>query len=87
MQVRAWKEMYNYWLAQDIPLFILRFEDLLTQPEETMTDLFKFLLKTDDLEGTQILKSIQDITQVGGRRREIYKPRRVAFNQCMDKYS
>jgi len=43
----------------DIPFHIVRFEDLRRDTYETMTDVFKFLLNSESLDGTvleQLLK-------------------------------
>lgn len=36
------------------PYYFLRFEDLISNKQKSLEDLFKFLLKTDDVEGTNI---------------------------------
>jgi hypothetical protein len=52
--VPQWQQYHNYMLAQSkkTPTFFLSYELLMTKPEETLTDLFCFLLDQESLEGT-----------------------------------
>jgi hypothetical protein len=43
-----------------VPLLFIRYEDLVTSPGETLTDIFKFILGVDSLEGSVIQKRIDD---------------------------
>lgn len=48
------KEYFNYWLNVPIPLFVLRMEDLIFNPEDTLRDLLSFLLGIDNIKGSVI---------------------------------
>ena len=39
-------------IMENVPVHYLRFEDLVREPRETLTDLFKYLLGAESLEGT-----------------------------------
>ena len=40
--------------AKQIPTYIVRYEDLLTDPEPILDELFRFLLDVDSIEGTVV---------------------------------
>ena len=41
-----------------IPVHIIRYEDICQKPEPTMTELIKYILNVDSLEGTKVEKYI-----------------------------
>ena len=49
---------YDYWLNVPVPFFILRIEDILYDPERTLTQLFQFLFNLETLKGSQIENKI-----------------------------
>lgn len=49
---------YDYWLNVPVPSFILRIEDILANPERTLTLLFQFLLNLESLKGSQMENKI-----------------------------
>jgi len=44
----------NYWFNVPIPYFVLRVEDLIFDPEQTILNLFSFLLNADNLKGSTV---------------------------------
>ena len=52
-------------LSKSIPTFILRYEDLLSDPETTLTDCFRFLLDAPSIEDTIVEKRIKEIVGQG----------------------
>ena len=48
-----WRDFHEYWRTQDQAYF-LRFEDLLSDPQQTLTGVFEYLLGVDSIEGTEI---------------------------------
>ena len=46
-------------MSVNIPVHIIRFEDLLPRPQETLTDLMRFLLCEKNLKGRVIEKYIE----------------------------
>ena len=84
--VRVWREFHSYWMEgrPDIPVYILRFEDVLSHPKETMTKVMKFLLNSADISGTMIDQLVQkEMVEVP----QIYKPRSGKANKNLDKYT
>lgn len=43
-EITVWKDFHEFWLNSKIPVHIIRFEDILTNPKATMMRLFRFLL-------------------------------------------
>lgn len=47
---------FDYWMkiaeTTDKPVYWFRFEDILSQPEEELRNLFKFILGIEEIEGT-----------------------------------
>mmetsp|Transcript_36582 Transcript_36582/g.35378 ORF Transcript_36582/g.35378 Transcript_36582/m.35378 type:complete len:108 (-) Transcript_36582:290-613(-) len=84
-EITVWKDFYNFWLKAQIPLHILRFEDVVTNPKENLMGLMKFLLDTKNLEGTHIEHYVNLACQEPLR--QIYKPREGKINNNTDKYS
>ena len=41
-EIKIWVEFHEYWTKspQDVPTYIVRYEDLLTKPQNTLTGLF-----------------------------------------------
>ena len=52
-------------LSKQIPTFILRYEDLVEDPEPVLMNVFRFLLDAPSIEGTIVEKRIQDISEQG----------------------
>lgn len=80
-----WKDFHEFWLNSKIPVHIIRFEDIIGDPKTTMTDLFKFLLTTSELEGSNIERYI-DIA-VKENAPEVYKPREGKVNSNLPKFT
>lgn len=57
-ETTVWKDFHEFWLKAKIPVHIIRFEDILSNPKPTMHSLFKFILNTPSLEGTLIERYI-----------------------------
>lgn len=63
-----------------MPVYFLRFEDLICNREDTIKEVFKFTLGVKSIEGTFIEKRISDV--VGGKEKvtQLYKPRSGQIN-------
>ena len=60
-------------LAKEIPTYILRYEDLLINPEPVLIECFQFLLDVPTIEGTVVEKRIKDISSSGFASKSVYK--------------
>jgi len=62
---RLWPKWLKYWIEKarnkEVPIYFARFEDLITNPKKTLSELFSFMLKVDSIEGTVIEKRIEDV--------------------------
>ena len=87
-EVEVWREYHAYWLHKDhkVPVFVVRYEDLLLRPEETLCQVFCFLLNERSVKGTLIEALVQRVVHEEGRP-QVYKPRCGKANANQDKYS
>ena len=56
-----------------IPIYFVRYEDLVLNPEPVLRELFAFLLAVETIEGTVIEKRIQDYVAQGSTSAQTYK--------------
>ena len=59
--IDTFRLFHEFWLAESkkLPVFWLRYEDLMLRPEEELTKLFCFLLNTKSIEGTVVQAKIR----------------------------
>ena len=71
------------------PLYIVRYEDLVLKPKETMMGLFAFILGEKDLTGTNAERRIDQVVAMGKKATISYnlKPTTGQLNIHEDKYS
>jgi len=53
-EISVWKDFHEYWLKQDIPILIVRFEDLVKEAYETMKVVMAFLIDEEDISYTYL---------------------------------
>ena len=74
METMIWKEFHKYWLTRDIPVIIVRYEDLLVNRESEMKRLYRFLYRTGSgdnvIYNERLLRAVKDLTSG-----HVYKPR------------
>lgn len=58
-------EMERTEISKKVPTLFVRYEDLVTNPVETLSDIFRFFLNVPSIEGTVIEKRIIDISAKG----------------------
>ena len=73
-ELRVWKEFHNFWLQFKLPVHIIRYEDLVSNPESALTELMKFVLNVKTLENTRAQAHIKLATDQSAP--EVYKPRK-----------
>mmetsp|Transcript_17543 Transcript_17543/g.16766 ORF Transcript_17543/g.16766 Transcript_17543/m.16766 type:complete len:174 (-) Transcript_17543:172-693(-) len=69
----VWYDHYQFWLNSSIPVHLVRYEDIISRPKETFTELLQFILETENLDNTNIVKYIEMKIEEGIKK--IYKPR------------
>src|SRR5690606_38979208 len=52
--IQQWKEFYRYWINAPIPVYIVRYEDLINCPYDILLELCKFLLGLKSVENTKL---------------------------------
>ena len=87
-EIAVWRDFHSYWMDPDpiIPTHVIRFEDLIGNPKDTLMDLFRFLLNEKKIEGTLIETLIDKHTQKSAKK-EVYKPRLGKVNGNIKKYT
>ena len=56
-----------------VPVHFLRYEDLRSNPQQTLENLFKFLLGLESLENLNIQKRITEVVNLGHKASVSYK--------------
>lgn len=59
--------------AEHVPTLYITYEMLILEPEQTLTDLFRFFLNVPSLEGTVVEKRIKDTCAEGYAKKAIYE--------------
>lgn len=49
-EICVWQAFHEFWLSQEIPLLLVRYEDLIRYPYEVMCRVIKFVLEVSHLE-------------------------------------
>lgn len=63
-----WADYHKWWLEQkDLPIHIIRYEDLKDRQADVMLDLMKFMLVEPNLEGTLVEAIIKKSQEVEGK--------------------
>jgi hypothetical protein len=52
--IDEWKLFHKYWINAPIPVHLVRYEDLLLEPDEILKQLCKFLLGNKSIENTKL---------------------------------
>lgn len=57
-EITVWRDFHNYWIAKakesPLPIYFCRYEDLMSEPEKEISDIFRFMLGVQDIEGTYV---------------------------------
>lgn len=57
---RFWEVNYQDWVTdRKVPVHIIRYEDLVDKPQETLEGLLAFMLELEDIEGTNVQELIR----------------------------
>ena len=83
-ELKVWREFHKFWLASKIPVHIVRFEDLVSNPNSTLIELMKFVLNVKTLENTRIETYIKLATNQPAPQK--YKPRNGKAYANRDKF-
>ena len=100
LSITDWKYSYEWWRSQQIPTHIIRYEDIILQPVETLRSMFEFLLDEPNLIGSPIETRIKQIVEASivipvntsveekpsKDTRVIYKPRSGRIHGAFDRF-
>lgn len=84
-EITVWKDFHDFWLKAKVPVHLIRYEDIIGKPKETMMKLMRFILNEPNIEGTVIERYV-DLT-VKEKAPEIYKPRQGQVNSNLSKFN
>lgn len=48
-EISVWKDFHDFWLKAKIPVHVIRYEDIVLCPKETLSELLKFILNVETL--------------------------------------
>lgn len=68
-----WNDFHEFWTNAKIPVHIIRYEDIVNNPEPVLRSLLEFILNVDDLKGTVIDQYLK--LAIAETSPQIYKPR------------
>ena len=81
---------HRYWVKQaeetNKMIYFFRFEDVIANPTEELTNLYKFILGMESLKGTVIEKKIEEVVNMNPRKNQAYKPRTGGANKNLKSY-
>ncbi|OWZ21986.1 hypothetical protein PHMEG_0003383 [Phytophthora megakarya] len=87
-EIDVWMKFHRYWTTKvDIPIIVVRYEDLMMHREETLRRVFLFLTDLTTLEGTEWEQRIQDVMATSGDKAGPYKPRSGKIGGSFRHYS
>lgn len=80
---RIFEEIKKY---TDIPFYIVKFEDLRREPNKEMTNVFKFLLGVDSIEGTILEQRIDKFAVKDAKTSESYQRKYLGYDFNRNKH-
>lgn len=83
-EITVWVDFMNFWLNAEIPVYLMRYEDVMERPMGVLPQAISFILDVDSISGTKIEKYIE--LAVTGQRPENYKPRQGQISKNKSKY-
>jgi Sulfotransferase domain len=91
-EIRGIMKWHKYWIdaakKQDVPVFFVRFEDLLSDPATHLKEVFKFVFCEDKIEGTNLERRLNEVVK-GGNGCILYKLKAGggSVNKHLDKFT
>jgi hypothetical protein len=50
----VWRDFHDFWLNAKIPVHIIRYEDIVQNPEPTLKSLLEYVLNVEDIANTKL---------------------------------
>ena len=87
--INKWKEFYKYWINAPIPCYIVKYEELIDDPENILKDLSRFMLGIKSIEETKLDYAIKKVLEkkdvdnkyLGLKRRSLNKSNMEVLNK------
>ena len=83
-EILVWRDFHEYWLKSNIPLLVIRYEDLIRWTDKVMSKVLKFVLEVNDMKffEERIDRCIREeqIEKLGS-----YKPRSGGIGKSLTK--
>ncbi|DAZ94378.1 TPA: hypothetical protein N0F65_001112 [Lagenidium giganteum] len=87
-EIDVWMKFHRYWTSKvDIPIIVVRYEDLLVHRAETLRRVFLFLTDKPSIEGTEWKTRIRDVMATSGENSGPYVPRSGKIGGSFRHYS
>lgn len=48
-EIQVWRDFHEYWLAQQIPLLVIRYEDLIRHTDKVIAKVIRFTLEVQNM--------------------------------------
>jgi hypothetical protein len=74
-EIQIWQQFHRYWLKQQVPLLVVRFEDLVQDPRKEMARICCFMARKESLEKTDWGDSVMGLEEQSTANSGPYKPR------------
>ncbi|KAJ0397562.1 hypothetical protein P43SY_003437 [Pythium insidiosum] len=87
-EIDVWMKFHRYWTSKvDIPIIVVRYEDLLVHRAETLRRVFLFLTDRPTIEGTEWEARIRNVMETSGENSGPYVPRSGKIGASFKHYS
>ncbi len=90
-QALIWNQYVKFWLDagrnKELPVYFIRYEDLVAKQNETLHKTLEFLLGVESISGTYIEKRINDYLTAEKESSHVYKPRSGKINANQKHFS
>lgn len=61
MLQKYYDEMFKLYRERNVPVYFVKYEEMLAEPKATLRSIFKFLLNVNTINGTIIEKRINEV--------------------------
>jgi hypothetical protein len=61
MLQKYYDEMFKLYRERNVPVYFVKYEEMLAEPKATLRSIFKFLLNVNTINGTVIEKRINEV--------------------------
>lgn len=83
--ITVWRDFHEFWTNAKIPVHIIRYEDIVSNPKPTIKALLEFIMNVEDITGTKVNHYLNLAVQEQSP--QIYKPRVGKVNSNFDKFN